>query len=151
MARTPRPRRCGSYRPGHEPHYIQVLRGRAGTSTPLRPGRLLEVHDDGILVVEVEGEMLRLWNHEPTRLRVLAARNDNEIALQWPNWHVLRTTSEQGWYAFSVARPEEATPCPIGPPPAGLVEQVEERGGFLLGGKELERLLDDVLGQPESG
>jgi hypothetical protein len=108
----PLPLRCGFYWGGHEPHWIPVLKGAHDTANPPVPGRLLEVHADGRVDAEFDGAVWRLWNHEPARLEVLAARNDVAVSLQW-RWRVLRTRSREGNYAFNVCRAGDQRPCPI--------------------------------------
>jgi len=69
------------------------------------------VHDDGTLILDLDGEVLQLWNHQPGLLAVLAARNDNAITLH-RRWRILRTASDGGAYVFSLATVGEAMPCP---------------------------------------
>ncbi len=142
MDRDLPPRRCGSYRPGHEPHYIQALRGLADKEHPPVAGRLLEVDPEGMLTVEAGDVIHRLWNHEAERLGALAGRNGNRVSLQ-SRWSALRTRSPDGSFVFSVCPAESPgrTPCPDGPPPDDLVELVLERGGFILSAAEIERRL----------
>ncbi len=49
---------------------------------PAIPGHLVSVSDDGVLVVEGDGETIAPWNHEPQRLRLLVGRNDGAVSLQ---------------------------------------------------------------------
>jgi hypothetical protein len=76
------PRRCGSYRPGHEHHPIQARLAREDKASQLAEGRLVVAAPDGTLTVEVGGKSHRLWNHAPKRLRRLTARNDDVVTIQ---------------------------------------------------------------------
>jgi hypothetical protein len=107
---APPPLRCGSFRPGHEPHWIPVLKGAHNTTQPPRPARLLSVRDDGRLDVEIDGAVWHLWNHDAARLAHLCERNHGAVSLQW-RWRILRTASDDGHYAFSVATIDDMSPC----------------------------------------
>jgi hypothetical protein len=102
MPSDPLIRNCGSYFRGHTPHWIQIFHGADDHDNPAVEGRLLEVHDDGRILVEVGGQPRQLWNHEPERLRILAARNGDVIDYQ-ARWSLLRTPSPDGRFCFSVA------------------------------------------------
>lgn len=106
--------RCGYYWAGHEVHMIQALRSVNDMDSRPLLGRVLNVEDDGTLVVEVESTVHYLWNHDPERLRLLVAQNDGAVTYQ-PRWSVLRTrSSESSSHAFSVAKrtaPERRS-CP---------------------------------------
>jgi hypothetical protein len=78
---------CGLYVPGHDVHWIQALHAGADTENPGQPGRLIDVNIDGTLVVDVAGSQRRLWNHDPSRLGRLAARNAWTIEYQ-PRSHL---------------------------------------------------------------
>jgi hypothetical protein len=133
LQRVPAPRRCGYYHPGHEVHWIQGLRSGQPTEVPPVPGRLLSVSDDGTVVVEAGGETVRLWNHEPERLRLLVAANDGVVSVQ-PGWSLLRTRSDDGSYCFSVCDPAgpQWRPCPSEPPGGELADLAREAGGFTV-------------------
>jgi hypothetical protein len=98
-------RRCGSYKPGHEPHHIQVRLSRRPGETSPAPVRLGEVQDDGTFTVEVHGEVAELWTHDPARLRALADRAPGSITWQ-PRWRLLRV----GSYCFNVATAADGEP-----------------------------------------
>jgi hypothetical protein len=101
MPSDPLIRNCGSHFRGHTPHWIQIFHGADDKDNPAVAGRLLEVHDDGRILVDVGGQPTWLWNHEPERLRILAARNDDVIDYQ-ARWSLLRTPSPSGRFCFSV-------------------------------------------------
>jgi hypothetical protein len=133
---------CGSYLPGHDVHHFPVLRRADDPEHPPLPGRLLGVEHDGSLAVQVGNVIHHLWNHQPDRVAVLAARNDNTVSLQ-ARWGLLRTPSDTGAYVFSVCPVDSParTPCPDGPPPDDPIQLLRERGGFILSDEELRRRL----------
>ncbi|HZJ50400.1 MAG TPA: hypothetical protein VFF07_06000 [Actinomycetota bacterium] len=80
-----RVRNCGLYIPGHDVHWIQAKRGWSDEVNLPAPGHLVEVWPDGLVVVEIDGHVRRLWNHDPERLENLVARSLGEISHQ-PRW-----------------------------------------------------------------
>jgi hypothetical protein len=129
---------CGLYVPGHDVHWIQAnLSVKHESERPWEPGRLVDVHPDGSIVVEIQGAIRRLWNHNPERLARLAALNDGAISHQ-PGFHLLSTPSSQGSYLFCVAdaESEELRPCPSDPPTGDLVDLLRNAGGFSIPGRE---------------
>jgi hypothetical protein len=141
---------CGVYFPGHDVHWIQALRSREDTKNPAQAGTLIEAHPDGALVIDVAGQELRIWNHNPSRLVRLVAKNRGEIGYQ-PLWHLLRTRSREGSYCFSVANDREHRPCPTSPPSGDLLELLEEAGGFSVPAFRLDELLPRREEQPSEG
>lgn len=136
---------CGLYLPGHDIHWIQAqLAARNDPKTGARreaaPGHLLEVGPDGRVVVEVQGAVLRLWNHNPGRLEQLVARNHGQISHQ-PGFGLLRTASEGGNYLFCVAEADspDLRPCPETPLTGGPLELLRDAGGFSMSGPEALR------------
>ena len=107
------------------------------------PGRVLEVQPSGFVVVEVDGFLHRLWNHDPDRVKRLVARNDGAISYQ-RGFGLLRTKSADGSYLFCVADFDspKRRPCPTSPPTGTLVELLQSAGGFSIPGPEFLRLID---------
>ncbi|MDP9224494.1 MAG: hypothetical protein M3P18_11700 [Actinomycetota bacterium] len=153
---------CGFYLPGHDVHWIQAKLagmyvfnlGAASSVTSERdpmpdtnrqavPGHLLEVQPDGLVVVEVDGVVRRLWNHDPDRLQQLVARNHGEISHQ-PG--LLRTRSDDGSYLFCVADADnpDLRPCPVHPLTKSPVELLRKAGGFSMPGPEALRWADSA-------
>jgi hypothetical protein len=133
---------CGLYKPGHQVHFIQAKLSWQGDPAKYRSGTLASVDDDGWITIDVDGETVRVWNHDPVRARRLIEASGGQVALRDP--HILATRSATGNYLFSIA--DTATACM--PPsatsdnsPAGLVEQVRSRGGFMVSGAEILRTL----------
>jgi hypothetical protein len=124
---------CGAYTAGHDAHWIQAIHGAHDHDNPAVNGLLIDVHDNGTLVVDVDGAVHRLWHHQPERLKQLVARNDGAIMWQ-SRWSLLRTLSVDGWFVFSVCGADDRCPCPDPdePPPNDLLELIEKRGGFDL-------------------
>ena len=103
---------CYSCRSGHDVHFIQA---RLSWEDPDRApvhGHIQEVYDDGTVVVEdAQGQVIRLWNHDPERLARLAGANDNQIGIQL-GLLLLRTKStDGGFYLFCVCPEDLRTPC----------------------------------------
>ncbi len=131
---------CGLYLPGHEIHWIQGLRcGNDIENRPV-PGRLLEVTDSGDVTVEVQGEMLRFWNHEPERLAVYARRADGRIGLQLP-WRALHVPFDGGGRLFDLGDPEDHRSCPAEPPSGDPLNPMRDTGGFTMSGPDATRQL----------
>ena len=81
------PNPCITQRVGHSPHWIQAnLAGRAKK----RPtsGRLIEVNEDGHIVLDIGGRKVNVWNHTPERLSQIARRCDGLVKYQ-PEFHLL--------------------------------------------------------------
>jgi len=125
MVDVPRPTSCGSYRPGHEVHWIQA------SKTWNEPG-LLEfarvVSAVGALVtVEVGDELRRYYNHDAARLEAIA-RSYGGRAVIYARWRALAIpgptrssvfgledsqvhNESGGSYLFYLATEESWKPC----------------------------------------
>jgi len=131
-------RHCGSYRPGHEVHYIQARKSsEAGLGTS---ATVTAVDEDGTIHF---ANGTTKWNHEPRRLR--RALGLHGPGVQLCPFGVLRVPNGNGAYCFCVGN--EPTPCP-GPAanPTSLddlVQQTKERGGFLIPGPDVLRLAEE--------
>lgn len=133
-----RARSCGLYLPGHDVHWIQArLSVEEELQRPSTPGLLLGVQPDGLVVVEVNGVVRRLWNHDTDRLEQLVARNRGEVSHQ-PGFGLLKTPSEKSSYLFCVADADspDLRPCLAHPPTGGPLELLREAGGFSIPGPE---------------
>src|ERR1035437_7705962 len=62
------PNMCGLFKPGHNPHWIQMNLAVEDKENLPTPGRFIESRPDGSVVIEVDGQEVHLWNHEPERL-----------------------------------------------------------------------------------
>lgn len=136
---------CALYKPGHQPHFIQAKLAWQDDPAKYRHGTVVSVLDDGWITVDVDGELLRLWNHEPARARACFKQADGRVGL--PGHSLLHAPHREGRkYCFSVS---DDGPTPCAPPstagsgPAGLFEQVMSHGGFMISGLEAMRHLDD--------
>jgi hypothetical protein len=111
-------------------------------------GCLLDVGDDGVVVVDLAGERLSLWNHDPDRLRALVAQNGPAISYR-RRWGLLRLEHTGGAYLFCVtdAKDPDRRPCSHdhrsadqveGPMSVDdLVEQLMTTGGFSVTARSL--------------
>lgn len=134
---------CGLYLPGHDVHYIQSrLSEEPETDLPVS-AQLLEVRPDGLVLVEVDDGVRRLWSHDPGNLALLVARNDGVISYQ-PGFGLLRTPRKDGSYLFYAvdANSSERQPCPERPPTGDPVQLLKEAGGFLVPGPEALRWIE---------
>jgi hypothetical protein len=133
-----RVRYCGSFTPGHDVHYIQAR--RSAEAREQRPARIDSIANDGTITFD-DGSTL--WNHDPVRLRGLVARHGPAVLLCALG--VMRLPHGGSTYCFCVA--PGATPCPdrAAPAPESLEDvarQVAERGGVMISGQELLRLVE---------
>jgi hypothetical protein len=101
------------------------------------PGRFIESRLDGSIVIEVDGQELRLWNHEPEQLAEAAAASGEAIEYQ-ARWGLLWVPSTSGRYAFCVVlSAADHVACPLQPPVGSPVELLESAGGFTVPASEL--------------
>lgn len=82
----PPPLRCGSYRAGHDIHYIQA-RKAAEDATGAVKGSVTEVDQAGIAVATPTGK-IKYWNHDLKRAHALLRRYGSRVTVQEP-WSVL--------------------------------------------------------------
>ncbi len=74
---------CNSYWPGHHVHFIQARLSRESVDEhPPRLGTLIGVDDNGVFDIDVGGDVVRLWNHLPRRLRSRLERGDTDVELR---------------------------------------------------------------------
>ncbi|MDA1093573.1 MAG: hypothetical protein O3A25_09945 [Acidobacteria bacterium] len=127
---------CGSYRPGHMLHFIQVR--KSGQSGPGTPATVTRVDDDGTITF---ADGTTKWNHEPERLRAALERHGSGVFRG--AFGVLRVPTGPGRFlCFCLG--DEPTRCPgAAPPPKSiedLVAQAKERGGWVISGPAFLRL-----------
>jgi hypothetical protein len=136
--------KCTLYKAGHQVHLIQAKLSWEGDPLKHRNGTVVSVQDNGWITVEVDEEQVRVWNHEPARARHRIEAAGGLVVLQ--EQHVLATPSENGNAFFSISDTPTACVPPSGEAdnsPAGLVEQLMSRGGFIVSGSEAVRRLPD--------
>lgn len=131
--------------PGHRTHLVQAQLARDDGPAKYRNGTLVEVADDGWITVDVDGELLRFWNHDPTWVRRCFEESGGKVGL--PGWHLLHAPHGDGRRACICVADDGPTPCTppptAGAGPTGLFEQVMSHGGFLISGIEAVRHLHD--------
>ena len=126
------PKMCGLFRPGHNPHWIQIGKGLKDDENLSTPARFIESRLDGSIVIEVDGQELHLWNHEPERLAEAAAANGGAIEHR-PRWGLVLVPSMSGRYVFSVTQSLfDFLPCPTPPSFGRPVNLLESAGGFTV-------------------
>ena len=116
-------RSCGSYRPGHQVHWIQAKKA-VEEEQPVIDVAIV-VHDDGR--VDIQGGDLNLtaWNHDPQRLQ--SALDYWGRAVWKPRYHVLSLPGLFG-YVFSMATLDKRTECWPGPPKSAPLATVQRPG-----------------------
>ncbi len=81
------PKMCGTYLPGHCPHWIQInLASKEGPKPVV--GRLFDARIDGTVVIEAGGDELQRWNHESDRLAEAAQLSEGDLFYQ-ERWGLL--------------------------------------------------------------
>ena len=93
-------RYCSLYRAGHTPHYIQVFKALRDTDHPAIPCTIVKVANNGMVTVRANGTDQRLWNHDPARLRRIAASGG--AAKLHLRWALLTIDSPNGTFNFSM-------------------------------------------------
>ena len=132
MSEVRPPKNCGLFKPGHNPHWIQAKKGWEEKVDVPVPGRLISTSDDDTIVIEMDGQQLHLWNHEPQRIAEAAEASGGTIEYQ-DHWGLLWVPSKDGRYAFCVTRsPDAHVPCPLQPPVGSPMELLESAGGVTL-------------------
>ena len=130
---------CGLYLSGHDVHWIQAkLAARSETDLPV-PGHLLEARPDGLILVEVDGGIRRLWNHNPERLE-RAARGNGKISYQ-PRFTLLWVGGSYLFCVVDADRPDRRS-CPERPPTGDPNQLLKEAGGFSIPGPEAQRWIE---------
>jgi hypothetical protein len=124
---------CALYTPGHQVHFIQMRRASETDPANYRNGTLVSVDDDGWITVEVDGEALRFWTHDPARARECFEESAGHVGL--PGLGLLHAAYRSGRYCISVAT-DGPTPCvppsPVELTPAGLAARIRTHGGFMI-------------------
>ena len=121
---------CGLYKPGHEVHWIQGLRYGDRDHPPV-PGRLINVGDDGIIVVEIADAVRRFWHHDPLWFAHRAAEAGGVVELQ-ARWGMIGIRHKAGTYVFCVADTATSEPCTEVPPQGDLLDLLDAAGGFTI-------------------
>ena len=127
-----RPKRCGSYHSGHEVHFIQA---RLSWEKPGQAARA-ELVGDGWVVVTVDGVETRWWTHDDAHVQRLIEETGGIAVLRE---HSVLAFERPGSASF-VCIAHEPSPCPDPDEDVSelsLVDQLEQRGGFLVPGSAL--------------
>jgi hypothetical protein len=129
-----RPLHCGSYFPGHDTHWIPVL--KVYLHAERHPVVLQSICDDGWMTFTSDGQKIRRWHHGVKWIRSMED-------LDW--CRVGESEFFEAGGSFWVCTGEVRTPCPddLGPPAGGgataenLVDLIAQRGGFSIRGSNL--------------
>lgn len=104
--------RCGSYRPGHDIHWIHFKKAtfEPGERIPVTA----RVDDDGLVHIEGDGLSLVRWHHRPAAVRAALDRFGG-MALWKPRWHLLAVPTDSfmgsARSVFSLATLEQRQDC----------------------------------------
>jgi len=146
------PTTCALYTPGHNVHFIQAKLGWETDPATYRHGTVICVQSDGWITVEVDGEPLAFWTHDPARARECFQRSAGIVEL--PGYSLLHAPHAGGRYCICVST-DGPTPCaapsPIDLTPAGLLSRIRSHGGFLIPAEALRDWPDEEdahAGQP---
>jgi len=130
MSTTPPPAPCVLYTPGHQVHYIQVIRPPFG---PALRCEITEVRDSGEIVIETADATLVLWNHDVVRTREVLSRETYEHVDYYPQRGMIKFVRGDGSApvlcvaAEGVAR----TPCVTEVTGTSPLDVLLQTGGFL--------------------
>ena len=138
---------CCLYRPGHLVHWIQADHARRDDEHRPEPGHLVSVSVDGLVVIDVDGEVRRLWNHDPLRLAANAAEHHGRV-LHQPRWGLLSTPSDPdgstAWFCVVHDDHPDRCPCATAVPGATVLDRLLSAGGGIIGRDEVLALVDGL-------
>jgi hypothetical protein len=125
----PAPKQCGSYRPGHEVHWIQAIRS-AEDSTPSRSGEVLGIAGEVIEVRFADGDVARYRHHDTARLRAELEALGPGVTVK-ARWSLLHCDS---LHSIALDTGQPLSPCPsqepVGTDPDALLARLHSYGGF---------------------
>ncbi|MDE3064396.1 MAG: hypothetical protein KGJ36_01855 [Acidobacteriota bacterium] len=130
------PTNCGWYLPGHCVHWIQARKGWEDTEYKPESGRLVDLRDDGTVIVRIGSEIRALWNHQAARIGdvvTLGARVYHQ-----PRWGLLSTSPGGMGGLFCVAASSaDHVACPPNPRVGSPAELLRTAGAFSVRGSDL--------------
>jgi hypothetical protein len=131
------PKDCGLYLPGHCVPWIQARLGWEDQENQAVRGRVVDIRDDGTVLIDVDGERRELWNHQADRL-VEALDERGSTVWHQPRWGRLIVGPTAVRYNFCVvAASAERRECPEQPPDGTPWELLRDAGGFSIRASEL--------------
>jgi hypothetical protein len=115
-------RSCGSYRPGHEVHWIHAKKASENDQPLIDVS--IAFRGYGWVDLEADDFTLKLWSHSATLLRQAWDRYGRAV---WkPRWHMLSLPSPSG-VAFNMATWDRRTPCVEKVGPAAELQTTVDR------------------------
>src|SRR5580700_956299 len=99
MSNISSPNSCVLFKPGHNPHWIQISRASNDGDNIAQSGHVIEFRSDGTFFIEVQQKALRLWNHDLGRLAEAVTASKGALFYQ-SHWGLLWVPNEDGRYAF---------------------------------------------------
>ena len=110
--------RCQSFKPGHTPHHIPVLRyvGKSENQVAATVSELAALPGGGarIQLQLADGSAIELWNHEYASLAEYVSGDDESVIfVPHCNYMLCSTTDERSRkvFSFSASETEATQPC----------------------------------------
>ena len=141
MSDIRRPKRCGLFKPGHNPHWIQLSRASEDQDNPPVPVRLLDTRSDGTFLIEIEQKEQWFWNHDLVRLNEAMTRANRALYYQ-ASWGLLWVPGGGGRYAFCPAKNGEPVECPTELPTGTPAELLRRAGGFTVAASDVTSFIE---------
>jgi hypothetical protein len=135
------PKKCVLFKPGHNPHWIQVSQASKDVQSPPVPARVIDIRDDGTVRLQIAQRELCFWNHDVGRLLDALEIGGEGLTYQ-SRWRLIHVPHGQDSYVFCVGSSlNNRLHCLPDTPGVALKELLDLVGGFTLG-EDSERLRD---------
>jgi hypothetical protein len=132
------PKQCGLFKPGHNPHWIQMLRASEDRVDIPLPARIIEIRSTGIVSCEVGGHQICFWNHDVDRLAGALALAGGAMNYQ-ARWGLILVPNMRGNYAFCVTKMlDDHVSCLTGIQSATPTDLLDRAGGMTIGIADLK-------------
>jgi hypothetical protein len=129
---------CALFKPGHNPHWIQIRLASEDTQHPPVLVQRINVRSEGNVVIDVGGKLLRLWTHDVDRVSEAISAANGAVFYQ-SRWGLLFVPSDDGRFAFSVDKSAEHVACVESIQAGSPAEIIRRAGGFSIATKDLMR------------
>lgn len=134
---------CTVFRRGHQPHHIQYFKA-AREQDRHRTGHVRSVTGTTIEVVLDDGEVVRLANHDPRRVRAAIATT---TAVRWSAaWGILVVGDAGTSPVVSVASVDGYVPCGQARPSGAVVAVPDDTDEATAKQRVVAQLLDALTG-----
>jgi hypothetical protein len=129
---------CALFKPGHNPHWIQIRLASEDTQHPPVLVQLISAERGGDVVIDVCGQLLRLWTHDVDRVSEAISAANGTVFYQ-ARWSLLFVPSDDGRFAFCVDKSAEHVACVEQIQAGSPAEIIRRAGGFSIASKDLMR------------